>query len=88
MYSGHDHARQRKLNPWNGKDRLSAKIETLENFPLYGKHVHILCYKRKIINMLMKLKLVNPPPYDLFSEGNTVQIHVWERSKDIVVSGT
>ena len=33
MYSGHDHARQWKLNPWNGKDCLSVKIET---FPLYG----------------------------------------------------
>ena len=36
MYSGHDRAHQWKLNWWNGKDCLSTKTETLENFPLYG----------------------------------------------------
>ena len=37
MYNEHDCMRQRKLNPQNGKDRISAKNEPLENFPLlYG----------------------------------------------------
>ena len=38
------HMRQCKLNPRNGKDRLSAKIEPLKNFPLqaYGS---LVCVK-------------------------------------------